>query len=154
MAEMAAGVLHAARQRTLAVPQDLSVIGFDDTVIAGHVGAADHGALADRVDGAFGGAQAAGRHAADDEGTKEPSLFLSKPIRRASVEAPRNSRCQSATSPRGSLMFDRTYYAPHPDMMACVSNDELRDRYLIEVTCSAQASTWRSFNYAGLPTVS
>ena len=28
-------------------------------------------------------------------------------------------------------MYDRTYYATHPDMMACVSNDELRDRYLI-----------------------
>lgn len=28
-------------------------------------------------------------------------------------------------------MFDRTYYATHPDMMACVSNEELRDRYLI-----------------------
>src|SRR3546814_6387764 len=31
----------------------------------------------------------------------------------------------------GAAMFDRTYYATHPDMMACVSNDELRDRYLI-----------------------
>src|SRR5215213_3751193 len=30
------------------------------------------------------------------------------------------------------LMFDRTYYATHPDMMECVSNDELRDRYLIQ----------------------
>jgi len=29
-------------------------------------------------------------------------------------------------------MYDRTYYATHPDMMECVSNDELRDRYLIE----------------------
>lgn len=29
-------------------------------------------------------------------------------------------------------MFDRTYYGTHPDMMACVSNDELRDRYLIQ----------------------
>lgn len=29
-------------------------------------------------------------------------------------------------------MFDRTYYATHPDMMECVSNDELRDRYLID----------------------
>jgi len=29
-------------------------------------------------------------------------------------------------------MFDRTYYATHPDMMACASNDELRDRYLIQ----------------------
>ncbi|MDT8757248.1 5-dehydro-4-deoxy-D-glucuronate isomerase [Sphingomonas psychrotolerans] len=28
-------------------------------------------------------------------------------------------------------MFDRTYYATHPDMMACASNAELRDRYLI-----------------------
>ncbi len=27
-------------------------------------------------------------------------------------------------------MFDRNYYATHPDMMECVSNDELRDRYL------------------------
>lgn len=29
-------------------------------------------------------------------------------------------------------MFDRTYYATHPDMMEVVSNDELRDRYLIQ----------------------
>ena len=29
-------------------------------------------------------------------------------------------------------MFDRTYYATHPDMMAGASNDELRDRYLIQ----------------------
>src|SRR3954465_8343342 len=29
-------------------------------------------------------------------------------------------------------MFDRNYYATHPDMMECVSNDELRDRYLVE----------------------
>ncbi|PTW46518.1 hypothetical protein C8J25_102343, partial [Sphingomonas faeni] len=29
-------------------------------------------------------------------------------------------------------MYDRTYYATHPDMMECVSNDELRDRYLIQ----------------------
>jgi 4-deoxy-L-threo-5-hexosulose-uronate ketol-isomerase len=28
-------------------------------------------------------------------------------------------------------MFERTYYATHPDMMECVANDELRDRYLI-----------------------
>ncbi|MEP9400538.1 hypothetical protein [Sphingomonas sp. VNH70] len=27
-------------------------------------------------------------------------------------------------------MFDRTAYATHPDMTACVSNDELRERYL------------------------
>lgn len=29
-------------------------------------------------------------------------------------------------------MYQRTFYATHPDMMECVSNDELRDRYLIE----------------------
>jgi 4-deoxy-L-threo-5-hexosulose-uronate ketol-isomerase len=29
-------------------------------------------------------------------------------------------------------MFERKYYATHPDMMECVSNDELRDRYLIQ----------------------
>jgi 4-deoxy-L-threo-5-hexosulose-uronate ketol-isomerase len=28
-------------------------------------------------------------------------------------------------------MFDRTYYATHPDMMESVSNDQLRDRYLV-----------------------
>ena len=28
-------------------------------------------------------------------------------------------------------MFDKTYYATHPDMMECVSNEELRERYLI-----------------------
>lgn len=31
---MAAGVLHAARERGLEVPQDLSIVGFDDTAIA------------------------------------------------------------------------------------------------------------------------
>ena len=34
---MAAGVLHAARHLGLSVPQDVSVIGFDDTEIASHV---------------------------------------------------------------------------------------------------------------------
>ncbi len=29
-------------------------------------------------------------------------------------------------------MFDRTFYATHPDMMECVSNEELRDRYLVQ----------------------
>ena len=28
-------------------------------------------------------------------------------------------------------MFEKTYYATHPDMMACVGNDELRERYLV-----------------------
>ena len=29
-------------------------------------------------------------------------------------------------------MFERNYYATHPDMMECVSNEELRDRYLAQ----------------------
>ena len=29
-------------------------------------------------------------------------------------------------------MFDRNYYATHPDMMECVSNEELRERYLVQ----------------------
>ncbi|MDE2042441.1 MAG: LacI family DNA-binding transcriptional regulator, partial [Alphaproteobacteria bacterium] len=35
--EMAAGVLHAARQRGLRVPEDVSIIGFDDGAIAAHI---------------------------------------------------------------------------------------------------------------------
>ncbi|UZW57730.1 LacI family DNA-binding transcriptional regulator [Sphingobium sp. JS3065] len=35
--EMAAGVLHAARERGIAVPDDLSIIGFDDAPIAAHI---------------------------------------------------------------------------------------------------------------------
>lgn len=35
--EMAAGALHAARQRQMSVPEDLSIIGFDDTAIAAHI---------------------------------------------------------------------------------------------------------------------
>ena len=55
--EMAAGVIHVARQRGLDVPRDLSVVGFDDTPDRQpHLAAAHHRALADRVDGALGGA--------------------------------------------------------------------------------------------------
>ncbi|MDE0933555.1 MAG: LacI family DNA-binding transcriptional regulator [Novosphingopyxis baekryungensis] len=35
--EMAAGALHAARIRGLSVPEDLSIVGFDDTAIAAHI---------------------------------------------------------------------------------------------------------------------
>ena len=35
--EMAAGVIFAARERGIAVPDELSVIGFDDTPIAAHI---------------------------------------------------------------------------------------------------------------------
>jgi LacI family transcriptional regulator len=35
--EMAAGAFHVARQRDLKVPEDLSIIGFDDSPIAAHI---------------------------------------------------------------------------------------------------------------------
>lgn len=35
--EMASGAFHAARQRNLRVPDDLSIIGFDDSPIAAHI---------------------------------------------------------------------------------------------------------------------
>jgi hypothetical protein len=39
---------------------------------------------------------------------------------------------QGTKSLLGELpMFCKTYHATHPDMMECVSNDELRDRYLV-----------------------
>ena len=35
--EMAAGVVFAARERGIAIPDELSLIGFDDTPIAAHI---------------------------------------------------------------------------------------------------------------------
>jgi LacI family transcriptional regulator len=84
--EMAAGVLHAARQRGMEVPRDLSIIGFDDTSIAAHIWpplttvrwpiATMARAAAQKLVSSDGRA---------DEGQ---SLFLSTLIRRASVGPP------------------------------------------------------------------
>jgi LacI family transcriptional regulator len=85
--EMAAGVLHAARQRGIDVPSDLSLIGFDDTPIAAHIwpplttvrwpiiSMARSAALKLTADG--------------DEPVEEPSMFRSTLIRRGSVAPPR-----------------------------------------------------------------
>ncbi|MHA6722426.1 LacI family DNA-binding transcriptional regulator [Sphingomonas sp. RS2018] len=88
--EMAAGVIHAARQRGLTVPEDLSIVGFDDTATATHMWpqlttvrwpiipmarAAAAKLLAGTIEG--------------DEDAEEPSLFLSTLIRRGSVAAPK-----------------------------------------------------------------
>ncbi len=85
--EMAAGVIHVARQRGLDVPRDLSVVGFDDTAIASHIWpplttvrwpiASMARAAALKV------IAAEGQDPAD-----EPSLFRSSLIRRASVAPP------------------------------------------------------------------
>ncbi|MFD1786678.1 LacI family DNA-binding transcriptional regulator [Sphingomonas floccifaciens] len=89
--EMAAGVVQAARQRGLSVPEDLSIVGFDDTATATHMWpplttvrwpiipmarAAASKLLAGTIEG-------------EDDEVEEPSLFLSTLIRRASVAAPR-----------------------------------------------------------------
>ena len=42
-------------------------------------------------------------------------------------------------------MFKKTYHATHPDMMAGASNQQLRDRYLVEDLFAADAIT---LNYA------
>lgn len=88
--EMAAGVVHAARQRGLIIPDDLSIIGFDDTPIAAHMWpplttvrwpimsmarSATLKLVGDVIDpGSI---------------SDEPSLFLSTLVRRASVAPPR-----------------------------------------------------------------
>jgi len=90
--EMAAGVIHVARQRGLDIPGDLSVIGFDDTAIASHlwpplttvrwpIASMSRSAALKLIAGL-----------ADNDGgnVEEPSSFLSTLIRRASVAPPRD----------------------------------------------------------------
>jgi LacI family transcriptional regulator len=89
--EMAAGVIHAACQRGLIVPRDLSVIGFDDTPIAAHmwpplttvrwpIASMARSAALKLITG----------FADNDEesAVQEPSMFLSTLIRRGSVSSP------------------------------------------------------------------
>lgn len=88
--EMGAATLHAARRRGMTVPDDLSIIGFDDTAIASHIwppmttvhwpiiSMARSAALKLLAD-FFG----------DDIASEEPSLFTSTLIHRASVAPPR-----------------------------------------------------------------
>ncbi|HEX8421581.1 MAG TPA: LacI family DNA-binding transcriptional regulator [Sphingomonas sp.] len=96
--EMAAGTIHAARQRGLEVPRDLSIIGFDDTAIAAHVwpplttvrwpSASMARSAALKLiagDGEDGEGQADDRAG---DAAEEPSLFVSTLIRRGSVAAP------------------------------------------------------------------
>lgn len=89
--EMAAGVVHAARQRGLVIPDDLSIVGFDDTPIAAHMWpplttvrwpimsmarSATLKLVGDVID--------------PGNVSDEPSLFVSTLVRRGSVAAPRS----------------------------------------------------------------
>ena len=89
--EMAAGVIHAACQRGLVVPRDLSVIGFDDTPIAAHmwpplttvrwpIASMARSAALKLITGIADND--------DDSSVPEPSMFLSTLIRRGSVSPP------------------------------------------------------------------
>lgn len=83
--EMAAGVLHAARERGIAVPEELSIVGFDDTAIAAHIWPP----LTTVRWPIVAMAQAAARKLIDPKAAAtEPSLFLSDLVCRASAVAP------------------------------------------------------------------
>jgi LacI family transcriptional regulator len=83
--EMAAGVLHAARQRGIDVPQGLSIIGFDDTAIAAHIWPPLTTIRWPIVSMARA---AANKLITPEIADKEPALFLSSLIRRGSVSSP------------------------------------------------------------------
>jgi LacI family transcriptional regulator len=87
--EMAAGVLHIARQRGLEVPGDLSIVGFDDTTIASHIWPP---LTTVRWPIASMAHSAALKLVGEEDGSasEEPSMFLSTLIRRASAGPPRN----------------------------------------------------------------
>lgn len=84
--EMAAGVLHAARERGIVVPDDCSIVGFDDSPIAAHLWpplSTVRWPIADM-------ARTAARKIVNPEGAgSQPSYFNSDLIRRASVGTPK-----------------------------------------------------------------
>jgi len=83
--EMAAGVIHAARERSIAVPEELSVIGFDDTPIASHIWPPLTTVRWPIVSMARSAALKLLAGQAGGSDVPEPSLFLSRLVRRASV---------------------------------------------------------------------
>ena len=88
--EMAAGALHAARQRDLHVPLDLSIVGFDDTAIAAHIWPPLTTVRWPIVSMARSAAlKLVGDVIDPDTDVDEPSMFLSTLVRRASVAPPR-----------------------------------------------------------------
>ena len=90
--EMAAGVLHAARQRGLNVPADLSIIGFDDTAIAAHIWPPLTTVRWPIISMARSAAlKLVGDTIGPENPADEPSMFVSTLVRRSSVAPPRKS---------------------------------------------------------------
>jgi LacI family transcriptional regulator len=88
--EMAAGVLHAAQQRGLFVPQDLSIMGFDDTAIAAHIWPPLTTVRWPIISMARSAALKLVGDVIDLEAhVDEPSMFTSTLVRRASVAPPK-----------------------------------------------------------------
>ena len=83
--EMAAGVLHAARERALQVPGDLSIVGFDDTAIAAHIWSPLTTVRWPLVSMARAAAM---KLIEPDAAADQPSRFLSDLIRRQSAGHP------------------------------------------------------------------
>lgn len=90
--EMAAGVLYAARQRGIAVPEELSIIGFDDTPLTTRVwpplGTVRWPIVAM---GRAAALKLIGTAIGEGSEVNEPSMFSSTLIRRASVAPPASS---------------------------------------------------------------
>lgn len=87
--EMATGIVYAARQRGLSVPEDLSVIGFDDTPFAAHVWPPLTTVRWPIVSMARSAAmKLVGSLTDPNGGEDEPSMFPSTLVYRASVAPP------------------------------------------------------------------
>jgi LacI family transcriptional regulator len=85
---MAAGVLHAARERELSVPEDLSIVGFDDTAIAATIWPP--------LSTVRWPIRAMARSAArkliyPETASEEQSLFLTEFVSRASIAPPKGT---------------------------------------------------------------
>ena len=86
--EMAAGVVHAARDRGIDVPRELSVIGFDDTPISAHIWPPLTTVRWPIVSMARAAAFKLVGGLNPDGEAPEPSMFISSLVRRASVAPP------------------------------------------------------------------
>jgi LacI family transcriptional regulator len=89
--DMAAGVLLAARQRGLSVPEQLSIIGFDDSPLAARLWpplTTVHWPMESMARSAA--LKLIGDMIDEDNDVEEPSLFISTLVKRGSVAPPEN----------------------------------------------------------------